>query len=545
MSKKVIKALFVAPAALGAAVLATGEAQAQYFSDATSANDLLQQIESYSAEGNTTVGQFTGASQFSDVSPSDWAFQALDDLVRRYDCLKGYPNGTFRGNRALSRYEFAAGLNACLQQIERLIAETTADFATKEDLETMSRLMQEFEAELAMLGTRVDNLESRVSFLEDNQFSTTTKLAGEAVWTLGAPWGRTPDVPANENLTFDYRARLGFNTSFTGEDLLLTRLNVGNGTNFGAANLGTGAGSLNFYSDTENTVVLDKLWYQFPLNDRVRLHVGAQGMAIDDILDAASTAPYSYDDVPLGNAYNTAFYDTQGAGRAAVGANIRLSDNLGIDLGYFAGQAEDPSRGIFGGAFALPVQLNASFDKLNLALGYSRTFSPGRDAAGQPLPALNSPGTILAATPFGGLATSGNHYHLALSYDLSPKFNISGFAGYTVGIAESGGLAPDGVNFISRGSKANIWNWALNLSFPEIFRDADVLRIGFGQVPSAARVQGPAPEDPTTALLGNIEYRFHINDNIELAPAFFMSWNPTGTAGNNLYGAALRTIFRF
>jgi len=533
MSKKVIKALFIAPAALSAAVFATGEAQAQYFSDSTSASDLLQQIESYSAEGNTTMGQFTGASQFSDVSPSDWAFQALDDLVRRYDCLKGYPNGTYRGNRSLSRYEFAAGLNACLQQIERLIAETTADFATKEDLETMNRLMQEFEAELAMLGTRVDNLESRVSFLEDNQFSTTTKLAGEAVWTLGTPWGKTANVPTNENLTFDYRARLRFDTSFTGEDLLITRLNAGNGTNFGAANLGTGAGILNYYGNTASNVNLDKLWYQFPLNDNVRLHVAAQGIAIDDILDAASTAPYSYDDVPLGNAYNTAFYDTQGAARAAVGANIRFSDNLGVDLGYFAGQAEDPTRGIFGGSFALPVQLNASFGKLNAALGYSRTFSPGVG------PSLNSVGTNLARTPFGALATSGNHYHLALSYDLSPKINVSGFAGYTVGIAESGG------GLISRGSKANIWNWALNVSFPEIFQDSDVLRLGFGQVPSAARIQGPTLEDPTTALLGNIEYRFNVNDNIELAPAFFMSWNPQGTASNNLYGAALRTIFRF
>ncbi|MEA5417774.1 iron uptake porin [Spirulina sp. CCNP1310] len=538
MSKKVIKALFIAPAALGAAVLATGEAQAQYFSDSTSASDLLQQIESYSAEGNTTMGQFTGASQFSDVSPSDWAFQALDDLVRRYDCLKGYPNGTYRGNRSLSRYEFAAGLNACLQQIERLIAETTADFATKEDLETMNRLMQEFEAELAMLGTRVDNLESRVSFLEDNQFSTTTKLAGEAVWTLGTPWGKTANVPTNENLTFDYRARLRFDTSFTGEDLLVTRLNAGNGTNFGTGNLGTGAGVLNYYGNTASSVNLDKLWYQFPLNDSVRLHVAAQGIAIDDILDAASTAPYSYDDVPLGNAYNTAFYDTQGAARAAVGANIRFNDNLGIDLGYFAGQAEDPTRGIFGGSFALPVQLNASFGKLNAALGYSRTFSPGGSG-----PSLNSVGTNLARTPFGPLATSGNHYHLALSYDLSPKINVSGFAGYTVGIAESGGLS--GTTFISRGSKANIWNWALNVSFPEIFQDSDVLRLGFGQVPSAARIQGPAAENPTTALLGNIEYRFNVNDNIELAPAFFMSWNPNGTAGNNLYGAALRTIFRF
>ncbi|NES87212.1 MAG: S-layer homology domain-containing protein, partial [Moorea sp. SIO2B7] len=48
--------------------------------------------------------------QLRDVQPTDWAFEALRNLVERYGCIAGYPNGTFRGNRALSRSEFAAGL---------------------------------------------------------------------------------------------------------------------------------------------------------------------------------------------------------------------------------------------------------------------------------------------------------------------------------------------------------------------------------------------------------------------------------------------------
>ncbi len=179
MTSTLKQVLMVGPVALGALLAASGDAVANDFE---SNRDLLQQLESYSAEGNGALGQnFPGASQFSDVSPSDWAFQALDELVTRYDCLAGYPDGSYRGNRSLSRYEFAAGLNACLQQIERLIAETTADFVTREDLEVLRRLLQEFEAELAILGTRVDNLEGRVAFLEDNQFSTTTKLQGEVI----------------------------------------------------------------------------------------------------------------------------------------------------------------------------------------------------------------------------------------------------------------------------------------------------------------------------------------------------------------------------
>ncbi|MDB9493654.1 iron uptake porin [Spirulina major CS-329] len=541
MSKNLKKALFVTPAALSAALLVSGDALAQSFSSETSANDLLQQIEAYSAEGTSSMGQgLTGASQFSDVSPGDWAFQALDDLVRRYDCLKGYPNGTYRGNRALSRYEFAAGLNACLQQIERLIAETTADFATKEDLETMSRLMEEFEAELAMLGTRVDNLESRVAFLEDNQFSTTTKLAGQVVWTLGVPWGGTAGLPVNDELTFNYRARLAFDTSFTGKDRLRTRLDTSNALNgsFSGGNLGTANASLNAYGNEDNTVNVDKVWYRFPANDKLMLHVVARGAFIDDIFDAGSTAPYSYDDVPIGNAYNTAFHDTHGTGTAAVAANYMINDTFGIDVGFFSAQANNATRGLFGGNIALPIQLNADFDKLQLALGYARTFAPGGEVA------LSSAGTSKAITPFADTATSANHYHLSASYDVSDSINVSGWLGYTEAFAEVGSAT--GPYLINKGESANIWNWAFNVSFPDLFQEADVLRLGFGQLPTAARVQGATPDDDSSALMANIEYRFDVTDNIQLAPAFFAVFNPEGRESNDtMYAAVLRTIFSF
>jgi len=74
----------------------------------------LDQVNKYSNEGKNgnSQAQVTSVSQFSDVQPTDWAFQALQSLVERYGCIAGYPNGTYRGNRALTRYEFAAGLNA-------------------------------------------------------------------------------------------------------------------------------------------------------------------------------------------------------------------------------------------------------------------------------------------------------------------------------------------------------------------------------------------------------------------------------------------------
>ena len=105
-----------------AAVLVTGinnnTAQAQ-----AGNGELLNQIEQYGQEGqNNSIGQVTNVNQLRDVSPTDWAYEALRSLVDRYGCISGFPNQTYRGNQPLSRYEFAAGLNSCLNQIERLIA---------------------------------------------------------------------------------------------------------------------------------------------------------------------------------------------------------------------------------------------------------------------------------------------------------------------------------------------------------------------------------------------------------------------------------------
>ncbi|MGB5635894.1 MAG: iron uptake porin, partial [Waterburya sp.] len=89
----------------------------------TTTNELMKQIEQYGQEGqDNSIWQVTNVNQLRDVSPTDWAYEALRSLVDRYGCIAGFPNQTYRGNQSLSRYEFAAGLNSCLNQIERLIA---------------------------------------------------------------------------------------------------------------------------------------------------------------------------------------------------------------------------------------------------------------------------------------------------------------------------------------------------------------------------------------------------------------------------------------
>ena len=131
------------------------------------------------------MGQVTSVSQFSDVYPTDWAYQALANLVETYGCVAGYPDGTFKGNIALTRYEAAALLNACLDRVTEITEE-------------LKRLMKEFEKELVVLKARVDGLEAQTAELAATQFSTTTKLTGTAFFWLGATvYNGGNDSPVN------------------------------------------------------------------------------------------------------------------------------------------------------------------------------------------------------------------------------------------------------------------------------------------------------------------------------------------------------------
>jgi len=221
---------------------------------------------------NTEQSQVTSVSQLEDVSPGDWAFEALQKLVERYNCISGYPNGTFRGNRAMTRYEFAAALNACVEETMEIftLGFGFSNVATQEDLNVLQRLQSEFSAEIATLRKIVDNLEASTASLEANQFSTTTKLRGVAVFSLNGTFGDEKADGSGEdiedNIVFNSRMRLNFDTSFTGKDLLKLRLDALDITTFGNNVTGTNMTRLAYERNTNNQVDIGKLFYRFPVN---------------------------------------------------------------------------------------------------------------------------------------------------------------------------------------------------------------------------------------------------------------------------------------
>ena len=399
----------------------------------TTTDELLQQVEQYGQDGQDGIGQVTNVNQLRDVSPTDWAYEALRSLVDRYGCIAGFPNQTYRGSQPLSRYEFAAGLNSCLSQIERLIASQGS--VTEEDLATITRLSEEFEAELASLGGRVDELESRTAVLEDSQFSTTTKLAGEAILGVaGVAAGSNQELAADggdedidSEVVFGYRVRLELETSFTGEDLLFTRLSTGNFPEF-SETTGTFQGELAFAEPADSDLGLEVLFYDRPIGENTNVLIGAVGLAADDIADTVNVLDGDGGSGAI-SAFGTRSPIYFPPGETGLGIIHSVGDKLEVSAGYLAGEASDPTdgSGLFNGSYSALGQLTITpIERLKVALTYVNAFNQSDTGVGSDLSNLKSLTTAgddadpLEEDVFeNGVPTSSNSYGAQFSFALS------------------------------------------------------------------------------------------------------------------------------
>ena len=311
------KALFAAPAALGAVLAVSGNAVAA---------ETVESVNEISADVVVAepiqLAQVTNVSELSDVQPGDWAFTALQRLVEEYGCLEGYPDRSYRGNRALTRYEFAAGLNACLDVVIQLIGEGS-------DLDAIRRLQDEFAAELATIRGRVDTLETDVAELEANQFSTTTKLRGQVDAHLVVPFSdaSVAGVPIDEaDATFEYRARLNFDTSFTGEDRLRIRLQASDAAG-SLANAGGLASQSGRRGGIEDNVGLDDVYYSFPVGNRISAIIAANSVVTDDFV-TSTIVPF--DGPSVADAGGPQFYDLYQGGDFGAGVNFAFTEHANI-----------------------------------------------------------------------------------------------------------------------------------------------------------------------------------------------------------------------
>ena len=475
-----------------------------------------------------SLAQVNNVKQFRDVEVTDWSYEALRSLSDRYGCISGFPDGTYRGERSVSRAEFAAGLNACLNKIDRITAKML-----QTDVDTVLRLMQEFQSELAILQGRTDGSQARVDDLEATQFSTTSKLRGEAIFGLGAVLSEGIENDA----VLGSRLRLDFVTSFEGDDLLFTRLSRNDFQGF-AEEVGTFQGNLAF-AEFDDEVRLDELHYSFGIGDRLRFIIGAAGIDAEDI---TGTINYLDGDGGSGSisrfgTRNPLYYSPEGAGLGITHSPI---EEIEISAGYLASAAGEPSgSGLFNGPYSALGQIAiAPLKSLSLAATYIHSYNQSDTETGTGLANLQSQTEEL----FGEeVPTVSNSYGLELSWAVSDRIIIGGRGGLSK-VSNLNTLNGQ----VDRGTQ-DVWNWAATLALPDLGTEGSLGGIVVGSEPRVTNSTINVGEDNEQSLHLEAFYQYQINDNISVTPGVVWITEPNSDIQNSddLVIGTVRTTFSF
>ncbi|QNI90354.1 outer membrane porin [Synechococcus sp. ROS8604] len=446
--------------------------------------------------------------------------------------MAGYPNGAYRGNRAMTRFEAAALLNACLDRVTEVTDE-------------LKRLMKEFEKELAILKGRVDGLEARVGELEATQFSTTTKLKGVATFVIGAnSFGgnaknadgtKRADAAAAQSgaVSFNYDLQITLDTSFTGKDLFRTMLRAGNFGNSafgGDGYVGLDALEIAFEEPSgADSLGVERIYYQFPIGAGFTATVGAyvqqddllavwpSAYPIDTVLDF-----FTYAGAPA--TYNSAL----GAGGGLwwqsndfmisanyLSTNGAFSNSGNASAGLFDNKCGDGTGGIATDCAGSngTVQIAYAPENWGLAAAYNYTSkNAGTLYAGNGTPLANS------------FTSNGNNSSVGLSAWWSPE-EASWFPSISAGW---------GYNSITNGDdtfvfrSATTQSWYVGLQWADAFMKGNTLGMAVGQPTFVTDVEYRNDFDGNSNFVADGNYawewvsvpshRQHLCDSCDLLP---------------------------
>lgn len=465
-------------------------------------------------DNNPQSTPVTSVSELSDVKPTDWAYQALQSLIERYGVVTGYSDKTFRGNRPISRYEFAAALAATLDRVDSLVGNAIGNQYIQDDVITLRRLQKEFRTALDDLHNRVDGLEIRNARLQAQQFSMTTKLRGQEIVAFSD--GTFADK------TVISRTRLTLSSSFHQQDLLITQLESGNNGGdaiglaqskkvnlLGVNGLIADGGGLD-YTGIEPNFRLRRFYYTFRPQKDLALTVGAK-MSPRDFIDYNTYANNEAID------FSNSFFirnplivqdqiDRDGGAGVAIAWNPQ-GGKLTLRSLYIAGNAQLPNsnHGFFGDSHQASAELQyLASKKLALRLQYTNAL-------------INN--------------TNINAFGVNTEYTFNRNIGIFGRFGY-------GNYA--GFNTVlSRNLDLHPFSWAVGLNIHDLFIPGTIAGFALGQ-PFVSSGLGNATQTNFEAF-----YNLELSDNISVTPSLSVVSNPNNSSHGTIWETSLRTVFSF
>ena len=487
-------------------------------------------------KGHCVLAQVPSVESLRDVEPEDWAYTALRSLIEKYDLITGYPDHTFRGNRPLSRYEFAALLNEALNHLNEL---SDSGKMRSDDVATIEQLVQKFSSELAIVQGKTDGIEARIGDLEATQFSTTTKLTGQVIMAANAggfegesiiaPRGATI-AEADPQATFIYRAVLFFNSSFQGADQLQIRLVTGSA---GTRDNTGGLLEPNFGSNLDYTIQgrdsqisLARAFYQFSPIKNVNLVVGPV-INVADYIDNNSFIGASFRSFSTLAFANNFVLFPRPLGGGAIAEWNPGGGAFNLRAGYAAGDAGTPlpgNAGLLGGGEQDDVRLfptggggaeGGLFDDPRQG-AVEVEYAPSNAFAVK----IHYVGGEIFGSDFQGVGVN-------FEWLILPQLGIFGRYGYS-----------DYPNTTISDLNPNYW--LAGLSFSDLLVEGSLSGIAIAQ----PFIESAAGDATQTNL--EVFYNYPVNDSIAISPILQTVFNAGNQSRNGtIYSGTLRGVFSF
>jgi len=396
--------------------------------------------------------------------------------------------------------------------------------------------MAEFETELAILKGRVDGLEAKVGELKATQFSTTTKLKGKSTFIIGGvDFEGTPPSKAGEATVFQYDTRLGLKTSFTGKDLLFTRLRVGNMDNQVFAE---GLTKLDTAGPDGNSLELDRLYYKFPVGKEFTFIAGPMARNTESL----GMKPTAYKTKTLnffGGQWGTQNVHNKETGalagviwkqkvakgepRLTFAANYVTEEEHAHKSSTDYSASKNKGGGFMGSDGGnTTVQLGYGTKKWGAALAYRY-------------------GQCSSGTGGGYVGSSVDETCSGENY--SNNYAVNGFWK-----PENTGIIPAlsagyGWSTITKEGSADVdsANWMVGLTWAKVANTDYDFNIGFGVPQYQTNEDKDAPDLSWEASL-----KMKVANNITVVPAiFYIPEQTQGAKNDEAFGGVIQTVFKF
>ena len=386
------------------------------------------------------------ANPFSDVTADDWAYQAVSDLSAQ-GVVEGYPDGTFKGERNMTRYELA-------QIVARLMAKE--DQLNAQQQATLDKLAGEYADELANLGVRVSNLEKKV---------------GNISWSGDARMRYINNAKTNDKDAWDGRLRLTVKGQVNDSTYAQGRI----ATNMWFKDAGDDVAK-------DGNTTMDRLFVNHNFGDKTSVVLGRQdltvfgGLEYDDAFDGAKLAynDGKFDAYAAFGQLNAGKFDSEDAAFGGLGYDFGAAKLNAAYFNFTGDKTKDNYKfdSIWGANLVVPVQdfsvfgeyWDSNADKNDSAyqagLGYSTL-----DASKPGTFALNVAYNKVGANAyFGGDTYDASDFfdHITANKDL--KFwNVFGDVVLQKNVTLHGEYAWDIEN--ANGCDDNAWTVSLNYAF--------------------------------------------------------------------------------